>query len=414
MQTDFSAEFLNTAEGERANEILRSCVHCGFCNATCPTYQITGDELDGPRGRIYLMRELLATGDNEERAQRHLDRCLTCRACETTCPSGVQYSELLEIARIELGPRRSGLNGLLARLLAWMVPEVERLRHMTRLGRVFRGLLPRRLAKLVPDQVGQGVVSTTGHARQVLLLNGCAQQVSTPETNRNLQALLAKLGIGTLVLEDEGCCGSLDIHAGDETQALARMRANIDRIAPHLAEVEAIISSASGCGLTIKDWGRLLASDDEYAALAAEVSSKVVDVAEFVAGEVGEAGEAGEADEAGGAEKGAFERAVDAHTVAWHAPCTLQHGQRITGVVERLLTTAGYELVPVQDAHLCCGSAGTYSALQPQLADELAMRKVASLTAATPDIIATANVGCQSHLANNSSTPVVHWIELLK
>lgn len=399
MRTDFDADFLSTPEGSRANEILRSCVHCGFCNATCPTYQVTGDELDGPRGRIYLMRDLLQSGDNEKRATQHLDRCLTCRACEVTCPSGVEYGELVEIARNQLGGERPGVAGLLRRLLAWMVPNVGLLRMMARLGGLFSWLLPNRLSKLVPTKVGQGVSSSPAGQSQVLLLNGCAQQVSTPDTNVAVQQLLTRLGVSTLVLEDEGCCGSLDLHAGSEQTAHMRIKQNIDRITPHLDDVACILSSASGCGLTMKEWGRVLAQDEAYAEKAHAISAKVRDVSEYLL------------ERAEG-----FKPAKVPHIqrVAWHPPCSLQHGQKITGVVEPLLLAAGYELVEVHDAHLCCGSAGSYSALQPKLAGALEKRKLEALLANKPDVIATANVGCQSHLNTNSSVPVIHWIELLK
>lgn len=401
MHTDFDADFLATTEGSRANEILRSCVHCGFCNATCPTYQITGDELDGPRGRIYLIRDLLQSGENEARTTRHLDGCLTCRACETTCPSGVQYGELAEIARNHLGPTRSGFKGLIRKLLAWTVPDIARLRFMSRLGRGFRWLLPSRLGKLIPATVSRGALSTAGYDQQILLLNGCAQQVTTAATNLNLQSLLAKWEIGTLLLAEEGCCGSLDLHAGAQDIALRRIKANIDLIYPQLENVLAVVSSASGCGLTIKEWGRVLENDADYAKKAAEVSAATQDASEFVSELMA---------------KGSYvaEKARDVSTVAWHAPCTLQHGQQLTDVVEPLLISAGYHLVEVQDAHLCCGSAGTYSSLEPKMSEELARRKLAGLLAQNPELIATANVGCQAHLGNTSSVPVVHWLELLK
>ncbi len=269
-------------------------------------------------------------------------------------------------------------------------------------------LMPARLGKLIPGRIGRGVeeLEVDEPVATVLLLNGCAQQVSTPATNQTLQSLLAKLRVSTRVLADEGCCGSLDLHAGDEPRALERIKANIDRMTPHLEEVEAIVSSASGCGLTMKEWGRVLAQDPDYAQKAAAISAKVQDVAEYVTRRL--------TTESPSVESVPLEKARDIERVAWHAPCTLQHGQQLTGIVEPLLTQVGYKLVPVADAHLCCGSAGTYSALQPRLAGELAQRKLAALQKGDPELIATANVGCQTHLANNSSVPIVHWIELLK
>ena len=402
MKTSFDAEFLATADGARANEILRACVHCGFCNATCPTYQITGDELDGPRGRIYLIRDLLENAQNEARAQRHLDRCLTCRACETTCPSGVAYGELAEIARVRLGAGRPGFDGLLRALLRWMVPRAGRLRNMARIGRVTRWMLPARLRASVPAAVGRSRnwrKHNAGRSRvsRVLVLNGCAQQVVTPATNRHLETLLDAHGVDVVYAPDEQCCGSLDLHLGGQQAALAMMRRNLDALWPFIDSVDAIISCASGCGVTVKDYARLLHHDEAYRAKAEAVSGKALDVSEYLA----------HADLA-------LRRARIEHKVAFHAPCTLQHGQRITNVVEGLLRGAGYQLVPVVDGHLCCGSAGTYSVLQPELASELKARKLEALQAHAPDIIASANVGCQSHLAIDAGVAVCHWIELLK
>ncbi|NOX50747.1 MAG: glycolate oxidase subunit GlcF [Gammaproteobacteria bacterium] len=395
MKTDFPEKLLATDSGRRANEILRNCVHCGFCNATCPTYQLTGNELDGPRGRIYLIKDLLETGENTQRATHHLDRCLTCLACESTCPSGVAYGELAEIARSQIGAGRTGVNGLLRTLLKWMVPHATRLRLMSRVGRLFRFLLPQRLASSVPDRVGAGVVSNRQGERKVLLLNGCAQQVSTSQTNIHLQKILTAHNVGSIVADSEVCCGSLDLHLGDSSAGLAFVRANVDAIYPLLDEVEVIVSSATGCGVTLKDYGRLLSADAEYAERAAAVADRVVDVAEYLVD---------------------FQlTAVDqTKRVAWHSPCTLQHGQKLLGGVEYMLHSAGYELVPVEDAHLCCGSAGPYSMLQPQLSQKLKTNKVNALQKHQPDIIATANVGCQVHLNSASSVPVVHWIELLQ
>ena len=336
------------------------------------------------------------------RATQHLDRCLTCRACETTCPSGVAYGELAEIARNQIGPKRRGLVGLLRNSLAWMVPEVARLRTMSRLGRVFKWALPERLSKLIPAQVGLSISiedaqHTATSAAKVLILHGCAQQVATPNTNRALQALLKNLDIPTQELPNEGCCGSLDLHAGDEQQAHTRIKANIDRIYPLLPGLRSIVSSASGCGLTIKEWGRILQHDPVYRDRAAEISALVQDASELL-----------------GSLDASFSKARTEQRVAWHAPCTLQHGLKINGLVERMLTAAGYDLVRVDEPHLCCGSAGSYSALQPRLSSALAQRKLQGLQVDDPELIATANVGCQSHLAHYGALPVVHWIELLK
>lgn len=397
MRTDLPAELLATSAGARANHILRSCVHCGFCNATCPTYQLTGDELDGPRGRIYLIRELLETGENRARAVQHLDRCLTCRACETTCPSGVAYGELAEIARNQIGPERPGRAGAIRRLFRWMVPHPARLRFMSRLGRAFKWFVPARLAKQLPAKVGKATRVSRDADVKVLLLNGCAQQVTTAATNAHLNQLLETHDVGVTTLDAEACCGSLDLHLGDEAAALDYVRSNVDLLFPLLDQVEAIVSSASGCGVTYKDYGRLLADDAQYAKRAAAVADKTVDVAEYLQRK---------ALKLSAARPGA--------KVAWHSPCTLQHGQKLVGIVESLLSSAGYTLTDVADSHLCCGSAGTYSVLQPELAAQLQQNKLRALKAGEPDVIATANVGCQAHLASASDIPVVHWIELLK
>ncbi len=397
MQTDFTPEQLGDNQLNRANEILRSCVHCGFCNATCPTYQVTGDELDGPRGRIYLMRDLLQSGDNAERATQHLDRCLTCRACETTCPSGVQYGELAEIARNTLGERRKGYAGWVRDLLAWMVPEAGRLRRMARLGRWFRWMMPAPLAAQVPKRIGRGVGNRGEHERCVVLLNGCAQQVVTPQTNVHLAELLDQHGVATVVAAEETCCGGLDLHLGDEQKALERIRRNVDALLPLVGRAEAIVSTASGCGVTLKDYGRLLADDPTYARRAARIAAKVKDVSEYL----DQADLNLEASQAG-------------KRIAWHAPCTLQHGQQLPDGVASLLRGLGYELVSVTDAHLCCGAAGTYAVLQHDMSQTLRTRKLDALTADSPDLIASANVGCQAHLAEATRVPVVHWIELLK
>jgi glycolate oxidase iron-sulfur subunit len=401
MQTNLPAQLLASDAGQRANDILRSCVHCGFCNATCPTYQLTGDELDGPRGRIYLIRELLETGENTERATFHLDRCLTCRACETTCPSGVSYGELAEIARNTLGTERAGLQGWLRSFLQWLIPDAKRLRRMARLGKLFRFVVPQNLAKNLPPSVGKPFRSskhaTATDASTVVLLNGCVQQVSTSQTNQALAALLQDRGINVIAAPDEGCCGSLDLHLGDESKALDRIRHNVDVLHALSNSAQAIVSTASGCGVTFKDYGRLLAHDPAYAQQAAAVAAKVMDVSEYLAGlDV------------------SWQKAKALDKVAWHSPCTLQHGQKSEGVVEQLLAQAGYELTTVPDSHLCCGSAGTYSVLQPDMSEQLKANKWAALLSDGPDIVATANVGCQTHLASANDLDVVHWVELLK
>ena len=396
MQTNLPESFIATDRGRRANEILRSCVHCGFCNATCPTYQLSGDELDGPRGRIYLIKELFEGVQTPERVTQHLDRCLTCRACETTCPSGVAYGELADIARVHIGAHRAGMAGIMRRLLQWLVPNASRLRLLSRIGRYFTFLLPRPLAAQVPKLVTRGLRKNTSGTKQVLLLQGCAQQVTTGGVNEVLQSVLGQLEIGVVTAPNEGCCGSLDLHLGDEAKTLKAVRNNVDAFFPLLDRVDAIVSTASGCGVTVKDYGRLLADDSNYADRAAQVAAATVDVGEYLTGV-----------------SSSLQPRFPGKRIAWHPPCSLQHGQQLEGVVETLLTGVGYELLPVTDAHLCCGSAGTYSVLQPQWSTQLRSNKLQALQQHQPDLIATANVGCQVHLADGTDTPVLHWIELL-
>jgi len=400
MQTDLPAELLATSAGARADEILRSCVHCGFCNATCPTYQLLGDELDGPRGRIYLIKDMLETGAADAVTRTHLDRCLTCRACETTCPSGVRYGELLEIGRdhLEAELPRGVRERWLRRWLLAVVPRHRRFRRWVRLGRLARPFLPRRLARQVPPAPRRRPRSDSPPAagRRVLVLDGCVQSVTTPGVNEALTTLLAGRGIRVEAVAQEGCCGALALHLGEADQAVATMGANAEALAAALDGVEAVISTASGCGVTVKDYGRLLAGTPAHDA-GERVAALTVDAAEYLHG-LGET----------------WAPASDHRRVAWQAPCSLQHGQGVASRVEDLLRQAGYELVPVREPHLCCGSAGTYSLLQPALAERLKRRKLDNLEAPSPDVIATANVGCQLHLAGDAGVPVVHWLELLQ
>ena len=395
MRTNLPAAFLETPAGTRANDILRSCVHCGFCNATCPTYQALGDELDGPRGRIYLIKGMLEAGEPNAIAQRHLDRCLTCRACETTCPSGVRYGELLEIGRefVETGLKRGVLARIVRHWLKAVVSAPARLRRWLWLGRAFRPFAPKALRSLIarPGRAGRTVPTPAADAT-VILLRGCVQSVMTPEVNDHVAALLAARGVAVRMDDGEGCCGALALHLGDATGARTAMRANLDSM--DWREATRIVSTATGCGVTLKEYGQTLGSEP-HAAPAQAFADKVCDVVETLEGFE-------------------FEKVRDYQRIAWHAPCSLQHGQRLAGRVERLLTDAGYELVPVRDAHLCCGSAGTYSILQPKLAETLRRDKVAALTEHAPDAIATANIGCQMHLGTGADVPVLHWVQLLK
>ena len=404
MQTSLPEATRQTRTGQRAEAILRSCVHCGFCNATCPTYQLLGDELDGPRGRIYLIKDMLEQQQVSELTVTHLDRCLTCRACETTCPSGVAYGELLEIGRdfVESRYRRGWLDRLRRRWLLSNVPDPVRFRRWVRAGRLAWPFLSRRLraqlpslkgtTSIIPDQP----VKPEQAGRAVLLLDGCVQRVATPEVNDALAALLGHHRVRVLRLPEEGCCGGLALHLGEEGQARSAVRHNLALMQETLGEVDAIISTASGCGVTLKDYARLLGEDDADFALAAMFVDKVRDAGEYL-WEL----------------QGDWVKRPDTDRIALHVPCTLQHGQRCADFPAQLLKQAGYELVDVAEAGVCCGSAGTYSILQPDLAEQLGARKVAALTANEPQIIATANVGCQGHIGGLAETPVVHWLELL-
>jgi glycolate oxidase iron-sulfur subunit len=396
MQTRLPDSFLATERGRRAEAILRSCVHCGFCNATCPTYQLFGDELDGPRGRIYQIKSFLETGEASARINTHLDRCLTCRACETTCPSGVAYGELLEIARESLPEDRGWWRRLLVWGLKFVVPKRSLFRPLIAAGNLVKPLLPKMLASKVPPLRMANPVPRNTHPRKVIVLQGCVQSVSTPEVNAHLARLLDVRGIEVLEVRAESCCGSLALHLGDEPRAFAAMARNVQVFAGLIDSVEAVISTASGCGVTVQDYGRYLAGTPAAAA-ADRLAKKTLDVATFLA------------------RSGLrFDRSREEKRVAWHAPCTLQHGQRSRGVVEGLLQTAGYQLTPVAQPHLCCGSAGAYSILQPQTGATLRDRKLESLEAGAPELIATANVGCQLHLASAAGVPVVHWLQLLQ
>jgi glycolate oxidase iron-sulfur subunit len=403
MQTRLSSAVLATDAGKRADEILRACVHCGFCNATCPTYLLTGDELDGPRGRIYLVKEMLEADAPTPIARDHLDRCLTCRACETTCPSGVAYGELAEIGRNFVEARAAGTDarrGAFERFVrGWLVqvlPNPRRLKFFARLGALVRWTLPDFLARAVPRIRPAAAVSVKNHSRRVVLLDGCVQRATTPEANAALARVLDAADVKVVRAADEGCCGSLELHLGRHERALATMRANVEALYAAAAGAEAVVSTASGCGVTVKDYGRLLAHDPAYAERAQWISEHAFDAAEYLAS------------------IGAKVAKLDSiDNVAWHPPCTLQHGQRVRGVVEGLLQRAGYRLTPVENAHLCCGSAGTYSVLQHEMADRLRADKLAALTAGGPDVIATANVGCQLHLRDGATVPVRHWLELL-
>ncbi|HET7199555.1 MAG TPA: glycolate oxidase subunit GlcF [Burkholderiales bacterium] len=404
MQTALADFIRDTPEGREADAILRKCVHCGFCTATCPTYLLLGDENDGPRGRIYLMKQALEGHEITDRTRLHLDRCLTCRACETTCPSGVRYGRLLDIGRklVEEKTARPARESFMRRVLAEVVPRRSLFALLLRLGRLARPLLPAGLAGKVPASVpAAGAWPAPRHARKMLALAGCVQPSLSPDINAAAARVLDRIGISLIEAEGAGCCGALRFHVGYQARGLGDMRALIDRWWPAIArgEVEAIVMTASGCGAVVKEYGHLLRNDPAYAERAAKISAMTRDIAEVMASE--------------------FDRiepllAKKGGRVAFHPPCTLQHGQGIKGVAERLLASAGFELTPVTDSHLCCGSAGTYSLLQPELSRDLRRSKLTALASGGPEMILTANIGCQAHLAAGTELPVRHWITALE
>ncbi|GAB4356180.1 MAG: glycolate oxidase subunit GlcF [Gammaproteobacteria bacterium] len=400
METAILSRYLETPDGSEADAILRACVHCGFCTATCPTYQLLGDELDGPRGRIYLIKQVLEGKPVSRLTQRHLDRCLTCTACETTCPSGVRYHRLLDIGRgiVEQAVPRPWRERITRRLLRWVMPYPRRFAALLSLARIARPLLPGKLARKVPDPQVKNRRPAPVHERRMLVLEGCVQSVATPRTNDALAAVLDRLGIALVSAPEAGCCGAVDYHLAAHEAGLAAARANIDAWWPFIeAGAEALIVSASGCGAMVKEYGYLLRSDPNYADKAERVASLARDASEVLAGE----------DLSHLSEIGRGRR------IAFHAPCTLQHSQKLPGRVEEILRRLGFELTEVTDAHLCCGSAGTYSLLQEEISGKLLGNKVRTLQAGDPELIATANVGCQLHLQTGASVPVRHWIELL-
>nr|WP_298249218.1 glycolate oxidase subunit GlcF [uncultured Halomonas sp.] len=409
MQTHFTAEDLQKPHIREADRVLRSCVHCGFCNATCPTYQLLGDERDGPRGRIYLMKEMLEAPEGSDRVTEqtrlHLDRCLTCRNCETTCPSGVEYHKLLDIGRAEIErriPRKASERALRYGLRKALV-EPKRFQALLKLGLTFQPLVPGVLKEKMPPAPVDAGKRPAGkhHTRQMLILEGCVQPGLSPNTNAATARVLDRLGIGLTPAPEAGCCGAIDFHLNAQDAGRARMRANIDAWWPHIdkegeAGVEAIVQTASGCGAMVKEYGEVLADDPDYADKAARVSALAKDLGELLADE--------------GLETLAIQ---DHKRLAFHCPCTLQHAQKLAGSVEGVLTRLGFSLTPVRDAHLCCGSAGTYSITQPELSMQLRDNKLDNLEAGDPEVIVTANIGCQTHLAGANRTPVRHWIEIV-
>ena len=406
MQTNLADFIRGTPDGNTADAILRKCVHCGFCTATCPTYQLLGDELDGPRGRIYLMKQLLEGAEVTAKTQRHLDRCLTCRSCETTCPSGVEYHRLVDIGRAVVAKRVTRPLGtrLLRLALREFLPRGWLFGSAFRLGQFFRPLLPASLkAKVLPRKKSVPAIRRD-HPRRMLMLAGCVQPAMSPNINAATARVLDRLGIATVEAAGAGCCGAVRMHLDDHDGARDDARRNIDAWWPHIeAGAEAIVVTASGCGAHVLEYAHLLEGDPAYAAKAARVTLLARDIAEVLAGEQG-------------ALVALLQKSVPAarRKVAFHSPCSLQHGLRVRGAVESILQAAGFELTPVADGHLCCGSAGTYSILQPEISLKLRDNKLACLAAGAPEAIASANIGCIAHLQAGTPTPVSHWIELLE
>jgi len=425
MKTEFSLTQLADPDIAEADKILRACVHCGFCTATCPTYVLLGDELDSPRGRIYLIKEMLEK-DQAPTAEvvKHVDRCLSCLACMTTCPSGVNYMHLVDQARVRIEQRyqRPLAERLLRALLAFVLPDPQRFRAsmwLARLARPFAALLPsprpsatpgllqriKAMLALAPGRLpppgprAGSVFAATGKKRgRVALLQGCAQQVLAPRINQAAISLLTRHGIEVVLVKDEQCCGALTHHLGNDTDALARARANVSAWRREAAKegLDAILVTTSGCGTVVKDYGYLLREDRAFAADAAEVSALAKDITEYVAGL--------------GLQPTSRH---DDIVVAYHSACSLQHGQKVTTIPKELLSKNGFVVKDVPESHLCCGSAGTYNILQPDLAGRLRDRKVANIASVKPDMIAAGNIGCMVQIASGTSVPVVHTIELL-
>jgi len=402
MQTELAPEFQGTADGREAEAILRKCVHCGFCTATCPTYQLLGDELDGPRGRIYLIKQVLEGKPPTRSTQLHLDRCLTCRNCESTCPSGVQYGHLVDIGRkiVDRKVPRPPLESATRWLLKEALPSPV-FGPAMKLGQSVRGLLPAKLKAKVPAPQPAGAWPARTHARKMLMLAGCVQPSMAPNINSATARVLDAAGIETVLAPAAGCCGAVKFHLNDQQGGTAQMRANIDAWWPYVeaGAVEAIVMNASGCGVTVREYGHILREDPAYAAKAERISALTKDLSELLP-------------ELVPALKGRVN--APAGVVAYHPPCTLQHGQQLRGGVETNLRALGFDVqLAMNESHLCCGSAGTYSVLQPELAYPLRDRKLGHLDRLKPTTIVSANIGCITHLQSGSETPVRHWVELL-
>ncbi len=400
MQTSLLEKYQKSDLGKQADNILRKCVHCGFCLATCPTYDLLGNELDSPRGRIYLIKQVLEGQTPSEKTQTHLDRCLTCRNCETTCPSGVEYSHLVDAGRhiVEEQVPRSLFQRALRKTMRSVLPHHKRISPLVKIGQTVRPLLPSALSAHLPAKQTAGAWPDSQHNRKMLILDGCVQPSMAPDINPATARVLDQLGISLIAVKEAGCCGALSYHLNAQDEGLDYARANIDAWWPHIEQgAEAIVMTASGCGVFVQDYGELLKHDSSYAEKAAKISELCKDISEVIA-----------------AEDISRLKTHSTNTIAFHPPCTLQHGQKKMGTTETLLTELGFNLVKVRDSHFCCGSAGTYSILQKELSQKLLKKKITNLQKENPEAIATANIGCLMHLQSAAgNTPVVHWIELL-
>jgi glycolate oxidase iron-sulfur subunit len=403
MQTRIAAAFKHTPEGEEADAILLKCVHCGFCNATCPTYQLLGDELDGPRGRIYLIKQVLEGAPPTRKTQLHLDRCLTCRACETTCPSGVQYGHLADIGRAAVEARvpRTFSERTRRAALRTALPRPRLFAALLGFGRMVAPLLPASLrAHIPPSPQEKPAWAPVRHARRMLILDGCVQPALAPSINAAASRVLDRVGISLQRAPGAGCCGAIDFHLNAVETARSRMRALIDAWWPAIESgAEAIVFTASGCGAMLQDYEHVLQADASYRAKAQKIVTLAKDLSEVLQAER--------------ERLHALAGKRPAHRIAFHAPCTLQHALRLQGTVETLLGDLGFTLAHVPDSHLCCGSAGTYSILQPELSKRLKSAKQAALQSEQPQEIVTANIGCLMHLQSGMNTPIRHWIELV-
>lgn len=397
MQTKITSDFLQTEKGQLADKILRSCVHCGFCTATCPTYQILGDELDGPRGRIYQIKEMLEGAAVTKETLNHLDRCLTCRACESTCPSGVEYGHLLEIGRNEIEKRvkRSLFQRILRKSLLLTLPFPKRFNSLIQLGQLFRPVLPSAIKSQVPKKVTLPELLLDTHKRKMLVLDGCVQPALSPEINHATRMVLNALDIE--LLSFSGCCGAINQHLSDEDNALVIIKNNIDRLIIEFNNgIEGIVMTASGCGAMFKEYPHLLRNDAAYKNKAERVAENTFDLTEII-----------------DTEKLKEKLNVTQDNIATHTPCTLQHAQKSPLNIENIFSNCGYKLTPTKDKHLCCGSAGTYSITQAKLSQQLREQRLSGLMIGKPDLIITANIGCLHHLNSGSSVPVKHWIEVI-